>query len=225
MAGRWPSGTGALPACMAEPVFDAAFRGQLGTLFAWRRDVRRFRPDPLPDGLLDRLLCTACLAPSVGLSEPWRFVTVDDPGRRAAVQANFEGCNADALAGQDDGRASLYARLKLAGLSEAPCHLAVFADPDPDQGHGLGRRTMPETTAYSAVMAVHTLWLAARAAGLGLGWVSILDPAVIATALEVPRGWIFIGYFCLGYPEAESDTPELAREGWEQRRAATRIRR
>jgi 5,6-dimethylbenzimidazole synthase len=95
----------------------------------------------------------------------------------------------------------------------------VFADPDPGQGGGLGRATMPQTAAYSAVMAVHTLWLAARAAGLGLGWVSILDPAVVAAALEVPAEWVFIGYFCLGFPACADDTPELERRGWEMRRA------
>ena len=94
----------------------------------------------------------------------------------------------------------------------------MFAEPDPEQGHGLGRATMPETTAYSAVMAVHTLWLAARAEGLGLGWVSILDPATVTAALDVPADWIFIGYFCLGTPLADDDAPELERAGWEHRR-------
>ncbi len=83
---------------------------------------------------------------------------------------------------------------------------------------------MPETTAYSAAMAVHTLWLAARAEGLGLGWVSILNPAEVATALDVPRDWIFIGYFCLGYPQTEDDVPELERTGWEYRRGTATMR-
>jgi 5,6-dimethylbenzimidazole synthase len=200
------------------PNFDAAFRDQLESLFRWRRDVRHFCATPVPPALLDGLLTVACMAPSVGLSQPWRFVSVDDPARRAAIRDNFLRCNRAALADQSD-RAGLYARLKLAGLDEAPCHLAVFAEPDPDQGHGLGRKTMPETTAYSAVMAVHTLWLAARAAGLGLGWVSILDPLPIAEALDVPAQWVFVGYFCLGTPADESDTPELERQGWEHRRA------
>jgi 5,6-dimethylbenzimidazole synthase len=202
------------------PVFDAAFQARLRELFKWRRDVRRFRADPVPPALLDDLLEVAALAPSVGLSQPWRFVTVETPSRRAAVRASFERCNAAALACQDADRGGLYARLKLAGLDEAPCHLAVFAEPDPLQGHGLGRQTMPQTTAYSAVMAVYTLWLAARAAGLGLGWVSILDPAAMAAVLEVPPDWSFIGYFCLGYPQTEADAPELEREGWEHRRPA-----
>jgi 5,6-dimethylbenzimidazole synthase len=209
------------------PEFDAAFRGQLAALFRWRRDVRRFLTTPLPPGLIDDLLDTACLAPSVGFSQPWRFVMVDDPARRAAVRAEFARCNAAALASQQPERAALYARLKLAGLDEAPCHIAAFAEPDPQAGHGLGRATMPQTTAYSVVMAMHTLWLAAQAAGLGLGWVSILDPATIAAVLEVPPHWTLIGYFCLGYPQAEHPVPELEREGWEQRRpaAAARLQR
>lgn len=202
------------------PVFDDAFVAQLAQLFRWRRDVRRFRRDPVPADVLDGLLETANLAPSVGLSQPWRFVTVDDPARRAAVRASFEACNASALAGQDADHAARYARLKLAGLDQAPCQFAVFAEPDPLQGCGLGRRTMPETAAYSAVMAVHTLWLVARAANLGLGWVSILDPESVTAALEVPTDWIFIGYFCLGYPQTEDETPELERLGWEVRQPA-----
>ena len=198
--------------------FDAAFRARLLDLFRWRRDVRHFSPAAVDAELVDELLAVACLAPSVGFSQPWRFVVVDSPGRRAAVRDNFARCNAAALAAQAPDRVADYARLKLAGLDEAPCHLAVFADPDPLEGHGLGRRTMPEATSYSAVMAAHTLWLAARAAGLGLGWVSILDPAAVVRALDVPADWTFIGYFCLGYPVAEHQTPELEREGWEQRR-------
>ena len=209
---------------MQGPDFDAVFRNRLLDLFRWRRDVRHFRPDPVPEAQLDRLIEIACLAPSVGLSQPWRFVTVDEPVRRAQVRASFLACNEAALAAQPGERAALYARLKLAGLDQAPCHVAVFAEMAPEQGHGLGRATMPETPAYSAVMAVHTLWLAARAEGLGLGWVSILDPAEVAAALDVPVAWTFIGYFCLGTPAAHSDTPELEREGWETRRCAEAMR-
>jgi 5,6-dimethylbenzimidazole synthase len=202
----------------ASPAFDNAFREQLLELFRWRRDVRRFRAEKIPQSTLEDLLKIADFAPSVGLSQPWRFVIVNDPVRRAAVRKNFETSNACALANQEAGRAALYARLKLAGLDEAPCHFAVFADPDPEQGGCLGRVTMPETTAYSAVLAVHTLWLAARAMGLGLGWISILDPVAAAAALEVPSCWTFIGYFCLGYPRVEDDVPELKIEGWEHLR-------
>lgn len=203
---------------VCPPTFDAEFRRELDRLFRWRRDVRRFRADPLPEGALGRLLDTATLAPSVGLSQPWRFVLVEEPDRRAAIRASFEACNEVALQAQIESRAGLYARLKLAGLDEAPCHLAVFTETTPTQGHGLGRATMPETTAYSTVLAIHTLWLAAQAEGIGLGWLSILDPAAVTAALEVPGGWHFVAYLCIGYPAQESETPELERAGWERRR-------
>jgi len=138
-------------AAKAPATFEPAFRARLRDLLLWRRDVRRFRGDPLPSGALDALIELACLAPSVGLSQPWRFVIVDDAARRAAIQRNFETCNAAALGAQHGERAGLYARLKLAGLKEAPCHLAVFADRATAQGHGLGRHTMPEMIEYSAV--------------------------------------------------------------------------
>ena len=180
--------------------------------------MRRFKRDPLPPGTLEALIELACLAPSVGLSQPWRFVIVDDGPRRAAIRENFAACNAQALAAQGGDRAGLYAQLKLAGLDDAPCHFAVFADRATAQGHGLGRRTMPEMAEYSVVMAIHTLWLAARAEGLGLGWVSILDPAEVAAALDVPVEWKFIGYFCVGYPQADETIPELEQSGWGRRR-------
>jgi len=198
--------------------FDEAFRLRLHDLFVWRRDVRRFRVDAVPAGTLERLIEVACLAPSVGLSEPWRFVVVDDPARRAAVRDVFQACNADALKSYAGDLAARYAGLKLAGLEEAPCQFAVFADSTTAQGHGLVRRTMPETAEYSAVTAVSMMWLAARAEGLGMGWVSILDPPRMTEILDVPQAWRFIGYFCLGYPQVESDAPELERAQWERRR-------
>ena len=202
----------------AGPSFDDAFRARLGELFLWRRDVRRFETRALPPGTVERLAEAACCAPSVGLSQPWRFVIVDDPGRRKEIAEVFRACNEEALASYDGGTAENYARLKLAGLAEAPSHLAVFADRGTEVGHGLGRRTMPEMAEYSAVTAVHTLWLLARAEGIGMGWVSILDPERVAAILDVPRAWRFIGYFCLGFPQDDGLVPELERERWEQRR-------
>jgi 5,6-dimethylbenzimidazole synthase len=199
-------------------VFDDAFGARLRDLLVWRRDVRRFRRDPLPPNALADLIELACLAPSVGLSQPWRFVIVDDVAVRAKVRHAFATANAEALAAQAPTRAAHYARLKLAGLDEAPCHFAVFADRATTQGHGLGRHTMPEMTEYSAVTAVHTIWLAARAQGIGMGWVSILDPKAVAQLLQVPAEWKFIGYFCLGYPQCEDTVPELEQSGWEKRR-------
>jgi 5,6-dimethylbenzimidazole synthase len=205
----------------AVPKFTPAFVAKLRDLLRWRRDVRRFKRTKLPEGTIERLISTACLAPSVGLSEPWRFVIVEDEARRALIRQCFEACNKDALERQEPDRAALYARLKLAGLDDAPCQIAVFSDRSTAQGAGLGRLTMPETLDYSVVIAVHTLWLAARAEGLGVGWVSILDPARIAAILDVPPHWIFIGHLCVGYPSQNDDTPALERAGWEHRHAPT----
>lgn len=203
---------------VSPPVFDAAFQDRLKQLMAWRRDVRRFRTDPVPGELVARLLETAALAPSVGNSQPWRFVLVEDAGRRAKVIANFERANKAALSDYSGEQAKLYASLKLAGLKEAPVHLAVFADEATSQGHGLGRRTMPEMLDYSAVMAVYGFWLAARAAGLGAGWVSIFEPDCLTRDLEVEADWKLVAYLCVGWPEEEAATPELERAGWEHRR-------
>jgi 5,6-dimethylbenzimidazole synthase len=201
--------------------FDEAFRRKLRELFVWRRDVRRFRPDPLPSGAMERLIEIACLSPSVGLSQPWRFVIVEDKARRRAVVDDFKACNTDALHSYSGERAARYATLKLAGLEEAPGHLAVFAEKAGDLGHGLGRATMPEMVEYSVAAAICSMWLAARAEGIGLGWVSILNPARIHEILEVPESWKFIGYLCVGYPQAEFDRPELERANWESRRSPT----
>jgi len=203
-----------------KPDFDADFRARLHALLAWRRDVRQFRREKLPEGMIERLVALAHLAPSVGLSQPWRFVLVETEARRALVRDNFTRSNAAALAAQAPRRARHYARLKLAGLDAAPAQLAVFTDRVTPQGGGLGRHTMPETLDYSAVMAAHTLWLAARAEDIGMGWVSILDPAAVCAALDVPVAWRLIGYFCLGYAEAADSVPELERAGWEKRRPA-----
>jgi 5,6-dimethylbenzimidazole synthase len=201
----------------SPPCFDESFKAQLRDLLLWRRDVRRFKRDTLPAGALDRLIETACLAPSVGLSQPWRFIVVDDAPLRGRILAEFERCNADALKSYSGDVGARYAKLKLAGLVEAPAHLAVFADRSTIVGRGLGRRTMPEMADYSVVAAVVTMWLAARAEGIGMGWVSILDPERVAELLGVSRDWRFIGYFCLGFPEDDSQVPELERAGWEHR--------
>jgi len=197
------------------PRFDQVFREGLDALLLWRRDVRRFATAPLEAGAVERLIERACLSPSVGYSQPWRFVLVESPQVRSQVRANFLACNREALAEYAGERARRYAELKLAGLDDAPVHLAVFADTGTEAGHGLGQRTMPAMLHYSVVTAVHTLWLVARAWGIGVGWVSILDPIAVRDSLEVPASWDLVAYLCIGYPEAESATPELARAGWQ----------
>ena len=205
---------------MSEPpVFDQDFFENFEKLLVWRRDVRRFRRDPIDPSLLRDLLRLACLAPSVGNAQPWRFVEVRDPARRAAIRANFQRCNADALNDYEGEQAKLYASLKLSGLDDAPVHLAMFCDHSTKAGHGLGRKTMAETLDYSVVAAIHILWLAGRMHGVGLGWVSILDPVEATRSLDVPDDWRLIAYLCVGRPAEEHDTPELVRQGWQSREA------
>jgi 5,6-dimethylbenzimidazole synthase len=197
------------------PNFDDAFRARLAKLFAWRRDVRRFKSDPVASSLIEELVRTAALAPSVGNSQPWRFVSVETLVAREAVIANFNACNAAALASYEGERAALYASLKLSGLREAPMHLAVFCDHATEAGFGLGRKTMPEALDYSVVAAIHTFWLSARAKNLGVGWVSILDPGELSRTLDVPPAWKLIAYLCVGFPLEEHLDPELERQDWQ----------
>ncbi len=197
------------------PLFDAAFRGRLAELFEWRRDVRRFRPDPVPVSQIEALVRLATFAPSVGNSQPWRFVSVETVAAREAVIANFHACNVAALKSYEGERAALYARLKLSGLREAPLHLAMFCDHATEAGAGLGRKTMPEMLDYSVVAAIHTFWLAARAENLGVGWVSIIDPKEVCRALAVPEAWKLIAYLCVGFPQEDHLDPELERHAWQ----------
>lgn len=202
---------------MTAPEFDPEFYEQLDDLFVWRRDVRHFETRALDEGLVDILLDRACLAPSVGNSQPWRFVRVLSAERREAIIAHVKAENARAAAAYDDETRAAYSALKLHGLREAPEHIAVFCEAEPQEGKGLGRHTMPETLVYSTVLAIHTLWLAARARGVGLGWVSILDPDTVTRHLDVPYHWAFIGYLCIGYPKEVHDVPELERRKWQAR--------
>jgi 5,6-dimethylbenzimidazole synthase len=197
--------------------FDAAFRDAFRDLVLWRRDVRRFRRDPVDSNLIRALLELASHAPSVGHCQPWRFVLVESTERRESVKSSFATANASALDGYAGEQRAHYMRLKLEGLDDAPVHLAVFADQATEAGSGLGRQTMPQTLHYSVVAAVQTLWLAARAEGLGLGWISILEPEVLCRILEVPESWTLIAYLCIGRPVEEHLDPELERHQWQQR--------
>jgi 5,6-dimethylbenzimidazole synthase len=198
--------------------FSSEFQDDLLRLMQWRRDVRRFRTSPVDEAILRDCLATFALAPSVGLSEPWRVVRVQSDAARAAALANFKAENAAALDGYSGEKARLYSSLKLSGMQESPVQLAVFCDEATDKGAGLGARTMPEARRYSVVGAIAQFWLAARARGLGLGWVSIIDPDRLCQDLDIPPEWRLVAYLCIGWPEAESDTPELERAGWEDRR-------
>jgi len=183
-----------------------------------RRDVRRgFLPEPMPDELLYRLLEAAHNAPSVGLMQPWRFIVVRSLDVRRAVHQIFLDTNRQALQTYSSDQQQIYDGLKLEGILEAPQNLCVVCDSESSQGHRLGRHTMPETALYSAVCAVQNLWLAARAEGIGVGWVSILDPDLLRTALKIPPRITPVAYLCLGYVDGFAAEPDLERSGWEKR--------
>ena len=169
--------------------------------------------------MLRHCLDAFLLAPSVGLSQPWRLIQVQSAQARAATLANFEASNAQALGRYQGDRAALYAGLKLSGMREAPVQLAVYCDEATQTGHKLGAGTMPEMRRYSVVASVMQFWLMARAQGLGVGWVSILDPAQLSRDLAVPEDWRLVAYLCVGWPEQDSLEPELETKGWETRRS------
>jgi len=184
---------------------------------AERRDVRsQFLPTPIPDAVLSRLLWAAHRAPSVGLMQPWEFIVIRDAAVKRRVCGLFEQTNRKAAGIYEGERRMLYDSLKLAGILEAPINLCVTCQPAVSRGSGLGRQTMPETAHYSSVCAVQNLWLAARAEDIGVGWVSILDPAELRQALAIPPEVDPVAYLCLGYVNGFLSRPELEVKGWEQ---------
>jgi 5,6-dimethylbenzimidazole synthase len=203
--------------------FNEADRAAVYRVIGSRRDVRRgFLDRPLPDDLLARLLAAAHSAPSVGLMQPTRFIVIREPAVRQAVHQAFEAANRAAAATYPDGRAQQYAALKLEGILEAPQNICVVCDVEQPRGHRLGRHTMPETAAYSSVCAVQNLWLAARAEGVGVGWVSILEPDHLRTILHIPAHVLPVAYLCIGFVDRFAPQPELEQAGWESRIAPER---
>jgi 5,6-dimethylbenzimidazole synthase len=198
--------------------FDESARQAVYRAIRERRDVRSgFLPEPMPDDLIGKLLEAAHNAPSVGLMQPWRFIVVQDIEVRQTIHRIFLDANQQALAGYEGEQQRNYASLKLQGILEAPQNLCIVCDSQSNQGHQLGRRTMPETALYSAVCAVQNLWLAARAEGIGVGWVSILEPNQLRRTLKIPGHITPVAYLCLGYVEAFAAEPDLERAGWEKR--------
>jgi 5,6-dimethylbenzimidazole synthase len=170
---------------------------------------------------LYRLLGAAHRAPSVGFMQPWRFIVVRNEALRTAVHGIFHRANTDAAARYRGDRKELYSQLKLEGLLEAPQHLCVLCDDESQRGHYLGRNSMPETSIYSVVCGIQNLWLAARTEGIGVGWVSILNPLAIKELLRIPVSVQLVAYLCLGYVTEFAEVPDLERDGWEQRAELT----
>lgn len=183
-----------------------------------RRDIRHFLPDPVPGPVLARILEAAHYAPSVGFMQPWNFILITSEELRRQVKASFERVNQSEWAKlSDDERQALYSRLKLEGIMEAPINLAVTCDHRRDAPFVLGRAPIPETDVYSTCLAVQNLWLAARAEGVGVGWVSLLEKREVEKLLGLPDGVELVAYLCVGYPVEFRPKPMLEEQGWKSR--------
>jgi len=185
-----------------------------------RRDVRRnFLPDPVPDAVLARVLAAGHAAPSVGFLQPWNFIVIRSAETREALHVAFAKANAEAAAMFEGERGQLYRTLKLAGLQEAPLALCITCERDRAGPLVLGRTHQSEMDIYSTVCAVQNIWLAARAEGLGVGWVSIMALDDLHRILAIPEHIVPVALLCMGYVEAFAATPDLERAGWRQRLA------
>jgi nicotinate-nucleotide--dimethylbenzimidazole phosphoribosyltransferase len=191
-------------------------RGALADVIAGRRDIRRFRPDPVPDDVLRRLLEAAHQAPSVGLSQPWRFLVVRSPQTRARIRALAARERARQAARFDD-RARQFLDQKVEGVLEAPVGICVCCVPPPQGTEVLGRGTIPETDLYSTACAIQNLWLTARAEGLGVGWVSFYRPPDLRAVLGIPTAVDPVAWLCVGWPDERPVRPGLERNGWAAR--------
>lgn len=194
--------------------FSAPERAAVYRAIHERRDVRgQFLPDPIDDDLLMRLLGAAHAAPSVGLMQPWNFIVIRDQAVRARVRAAFQAANDEARAMFPDEKQGLYARLKLEGITEAPVNLCITCDRSRGGPVVLGRTHNRDTDLYSTACAVQNLWLAARAEGVGLGWVSILRDGDLRRILNLPDHVVPVAYLCLGHVRELYDQPELQARG------------
>ncbi|WP_266169250.1 5,6-dimethylbenzimidazole synthase [Dyella subtropica] len=183
-----------------------------------RRDVRsQFLPDPIAPAVLARLLHAAHHAPSVGFMQPWDFIVIDRLETKQAIKALHDRANADAAGHYTDERAALYRRLKLEGIVDSPINLCITCDRTRGGPHVLGRNTMLDADLFSTCLAVQNLWLAARAEGIGVGWVSIVDPLELAAVLGLPSHVVPVAYLCLGHVSEFLPRPELETAGWRSR--------
>jgi nicotinate-nucleotide--dimethylbenzimidazole phosphoribosyltransferase len=184
-----------------------------------RRDVRNgFRPDPVDDELLTRVLAAAHQAPSVGLSQPWDFLILRDRAIRERVHQLARAQQDAFAAALPRARALAFSRLKVEAILQSPVNVVVTCDSTRGGRHVLGRHAQPQVAQYSAVCAVQNLWLAARAEGLGVGWVSFFDERALAAALELPGHVQVVAYLCVGHVEEFPPAPELVLSGWARQR-------
>lgn len=207
----------------APGVFPEAARQAVYDVIALRRDIRGFRPRPVEDDRLLRILQAAHLAGSVGFMQPWDFVLIRSAARKAEIHEVFRRANERAASRFSGDRRARYAALKLQGILDAPLCICVTCDTGRGGPHVLGRDTIRETDVYSTCLAVQNLWLAARAEGIGVGWVSIVDNDELAAALELPAGVIPVAFLCVGYPVEFPDVPLLDASGWRGRESLSKL--
>jgi len=189
-----------------------------------RRDTRgEFLPDPIDDAVLSRILMAAHHAPSVGYMQPWSFLLIRDIAVRQRVHAAFVQAHAEATMMFPEDKRPTYSRLKLEGILESPLNICITCDRDRAGPVVIGRTHIPEMDAYSTVCAVHNLWLAARAEGLGVGWVSIFDNDVVRKTLNIPDHIVPVAYLCIGHVRGYYQQPELELAGWRQRLPITEL--
>ena len=200
-------------------IFPDEQRSAVYRVIEERRDVRRdFLPDPIPPDVLERVLAAAHRAPSVGFSQPWDFIVIADPDRRARIKALAERAREEFAAALPAARARAFDRLKTEAILQTPVNIVVTCDPTRGGRHTLGRHAQPQTAVYSSVLAVANLWLAARAEGLGVGWVSFFSERELAAELGLPPHLEVVAYLCVGYVASFATEPELELAGWARRR-------
>ena len=197
---------------MGEAVTEA-----LASVVAGRRDIRRYRPDPVPEQLLTAVLEAGHRAPSVGHSQPWRFIVVTDPTTRDRAAHMADRARLDQASHLDSDRAARMLDLKLEGLREAPVGVVVACDRRTPATGVLGRATFPDADLWSCATAIENMWLTARAHGLGMGWVTLFDPDELADLLGLPDGVVTLGWLCLGWPDERPPSPGLERAAWSRK--------
>jgi len=203
---------------MPVSAFSDADREVVYRLMSVRRDIRHFSDSPLPGDVLQRMLSAAHQAPSVGFMQPWNFILISSMEIRRQIKESFERVNlAEAEKIAEPDRRELYRSLKLEGILDAPLNVAVTCDRRRSGPFVLGRAPAPETDVFSTCLAIQNLWLSARAEGVGVGWVSILDQPAVEKILELPEQVRLVAYLCVGYPTEFRPRPLLEEVGWRSR--------
>ncbi len=198
--------------------FSEDFRKGVYKAIYSRRDVRsQFKSDPIPNDTLCRILMAAHHAPSVGFMQPWNFIIIKSESTKKKIHKSFKKENAKALGMFKNEKKEIYKSLKLEGILEAPINICITCDRSRSGPVVIGRTTTKANDLYSSVCAVQNLWLAARAEGVGVGWVSILDNRDIRKILNIPSAVIPIAYLCMGYVTHFCEKPELESVGWRNR--------